>query len=226
MTADSQHYESILRILQEAGFLFSVRDENAEVVNGNITIANPNLVAKNCEGDKIEATADDVAVYYNGEKLGVKEVRAEEGVIVLEDCPEDTQNVSVFYKYTNVELDFVKVVRDDVENAIKTKLQSLGSCSRLKSTEIVNQLRMITRFWAAGSLLAREYGYNTDSEQTSKDGYRKMQEAKEMLDGLYNELLLTCGNSDVNGGADNVISDSEGSLFDRPRREPRGDSDW
>ena len=226
MVAESQHYEKLERILQEAGFLFTVRDEQCEVVGDRITVANPTLIAKKCEGDQIEATVEDVTVLNDGRETKVKEVDAEQGVIVLEQPLESNKTVSVFYRYSMIELDYLKVVRDDVEELIRAKLRNLNQCAKFKTTEVINKLRIITRLWSGGLLLSREYGYNTDSEQTSRDGYRKIQEAKTLLNELYEELFLECGQDDVNGGSGNVISGSSGSLFNEAFKTPRNISEW
>ena len=226
MTVENQHYENLVRILQEAGFLFFVRNEQCEIAGDNIAVANPNLVARKCNDDHIIATVDEVTVHCGKEKLSIKDIDADQGVIVLADVPEEAVDVRVFYSYSTIELDFLEIVRDDVEGLINSKLRSLGRCANLRSAISMNKLRVITRLWAGGLLLSREYGYNTDSEQTSKDGYRKIQEAKSMLNELCDELSLECGQSDTNGGAECVISSADDSLFDEPPKVPRNGSEW
>ena len=90
-------------------------------------------------------------------------------------------------------------------------------------------MRMITRLWAAGLLLARDYGYNTDVELSSKDGYKKIEEAKSLLEDFYKEGGACGSNSEgqqeTSGGSGAVIAGSDGDMFVKPSCHCRDESD-
>lgn len=226
MAAETSHLETLGHILSEAGFLFSARGEQCELVGNQITTANANIVPMKFGESDAEMTTSDVDVRINGEKVEVKEVDTEQGLIELSDAAKIGGEVRVSYKYSGVELEYVKTTRDDVENLVQSKLRTLGNCQRLKEDGVLRQLRAIVRLWAGGLLLSREYGYNTDTEQTSKDGYRKIEEARTLLQELYDNLQLNCGSDDTNGGSGSVITASEGDLFGLHDNRFRSDSDW
>lgn len=206
-----ENYETIGRILSEAGFFLQARNETTTAEGGVITTAYENIISKNTEADE-EVKTDDVAVYNGSESIEVKEIDAEAGRITLAD-ESVSGTLATTYHYSPVAVSFVKVVREDVQNRIRKKLSGMSGCLCAKTDEFKSSLRMITRLWAAGLLQTKDYGYNVDNEDTAKDGYRKISEAKSLLDDLYNECAEECGQDDVNGGAADAIGGSGGNLF-------------
>lgn len=220
---ENTHYETIGRILSEAGFFLLARNENVRVEKGIISTAYGNIISKKTDVDQ-DVNKDDVSVYISGDEFVVKEIDAENGRITLEDTEQTTQNAKVTYHYSPVMVSFAEVTREDVENRIRKKLSGMSGCECMKKADFKESLRMITRLWAAGLLQTKDYGYNVDSEETSKDGYRKINEAKSLLNELYDECAANCGQDDVNGGAAEVIGGDGGNLFgDFDHRRPRGD---
>lgn len=75
--------------------------------------------------------------------------------------------------------------------------------------------------------MSREYGYNTDNDEGAVDGYKKIEEAKSLLDELVKELItVNEDQDDVNGGAGCVLARSEGDLFENPSRTSKIGSEW
>lgn len=212
-------YETILNILREAGFVLQVRNEVAEAEGATITTAYPNIISHT--DDDAEVTANEISVFINGSKATISNLDAENGVITLAEAPQEGSIIKVSYYYSPVTLDFVKVVREDAECGIYQKMKGVDPCAPYEEA-VPYAIRMITRLWAAGLLLAREYGYNTDTELSSKDGYRKIEEAKSMLEELYKNggacvdgARVTDGQLDIYGGSGNVLAKSDGDLFER-----------
>lgn len=210
-------YETILNILREAGFVLQVRNEIANINGAVIVTAFPNLISSTA--DDAEADNSDVVVLVNGAKATIAELDAEEGLITLANAPQEGDTVAISYYYSPVTLDFVEVVREDAECGIYQKMKGVDPCAPYEEA-VPYAIRMSTRLWAAGLLLAREYGYNVDTELSSKDGYRKIEEAKSMLEELYKSggacvdgAKVTDGQLDVSGGSGSVLARSEGDLF-------------
>lgn len=218
-----RNYETVGNILREAGFLFLARREECEIDGDTIIVNNSNIVPKNCVEEDGDVTNGDVVVVCNGEKLKVKEVDPLEGVITLEEPPVRETSAKVSYRYSTVEIDYAKKARDDVQELIDAKLLQLGN----RITGAQGKLRLITRLWAGGLLLSREYGYNTDNDEGAVDGYKKIEEAKSLLDELIKELMtINEDQDDVNGGAGCVLARSEGDLFENPSKKSKIGSEW
>ena len=213
---ETAHYETIGRILTEAGFFLLARNERVSVEGKLITTAYENIVSNNTEKDE-DVDTDDVTVLANGETLEVSKIDATAGTIELAN-ETTAQTVTVTYYHSPVAVNFVEVVREDVEERIKKKMSALSCWSTTDSTTIATRLRMVTRLWAAGLLQTKDYGYNADSEETSKDGYRKINEARSLLKELYEECAENCGQDDVNGSAADVIGGDGGDLFGKFNR--------
>lgn len=207
----TENYETIGRILSEAGFFLQARNETSTAEGGVITTAYENIISKNTEADE-DVNKDDVSVYNGSTAVEVAEIDAESGRITLVDKTISEQ-LATTYHYSPVAVSFVKVTREDVQNRIRKKLSGMSGCSCAKTDEFKSSLRMITRLWSAGLLQTKDYGYNVDNEDTAKDGYRKINEAKSLLEELYNECAAECGQDDVRGGAAEVIGGSGGNLF-------------
>ena len=184
MTATAPIYETNLNILREAGFVLRVVDECVEVNDRAIRTAFANYISPTA-GDAV-ATVNDVIVTVNGTAVEASTIDATSGVITLTSAPAEGATVKVSYYYSPVTLEYVDTVRQDAQCAINTKMRKVDSCAPYTTENVPHLIRMITRLWAGGLLLARDYGFNQDVEQTSKDGYYKIKEAKSLLDEFYN----------------------------------------
>lgn len=217
-------YESTLNILREAGFILQVRNEHADINGAVVRTAFPNIVS--ATSDYANASADDITVLVDGVKADIADLDCKKGIITLETAPQEGAIVTIDYYYSPVSLDFVDVVREDAECAIYQKMKGVDPCAPYEGS-VPFVIRMITRLWAAGLLLAREYGYTSDTELSSKDGYRKIEEAKSMLEELYKNggacvdgAKVTDGQLDVSGGSGSVLAASDGDLFGGKYRKP------
>lgn len=210
-------YETTLNILREAGFILRAKDEAAQVSGSVITTAFSPLIS--ATDSTAVATTGDIVVTVDGTTVEISEIDTESGWITLAEAPADGSVVLVSYYYSPVSPDYVEIVRDDVECSINAKMRGVDACAPYTADNLPYCVRMITRLWTAGLLLAREYGYNTDTEQSSKDGYKKIEEAKSLLEDLYNNggACGSSGQDENTGGLGAIRATSRGSLFKRPR---------
>lgn len=221
-------YETTLNILREAGFVLRVVNERvAEVNNKVIRTAFANYLNVT-NGDAV-ATVADVAVTVNGTAVEVSAINATDGSITLASTPAEGATIEVSYYYSPITLDYVGTVRQDAQCAINSKMRLVDPCSPYAEGKVPYCVRMITRLWAAGLLLARDYGYNTDVELSSKDGYKKIEEAKSLLEDFYKEGGACGSNSEgqqeTSGGSGAVIAGSDGDMFVKPSCHCRDESD-
>ena len=213
-------YETTLNILREAGFVLRVVDESANVNGATIKTAFANYLSIDATDGTAVATTSDVSVTVNGVAVEVDAIDAAAGTITLETAPDDNATILVSYYYSPIALDYVEVVREDAQCAINSKMKKIDPCAPYTNENAPHCVRMMTRLWAGGLLLARDYGYNQDIELTSKDGYKKIEEAKKLLDEFYEEGG-SCSSggaeeTETSGGTGAITVGCEGNMFTRP----------
>lgn len=166
-----KHYETIQAILEEAGLSHRQLIDGVVSENGVIQLRDFPLADRNYD-DNIDA--GDVVVLNGGEVLAIENVDAVNGVITLTEKT-SRENLRVLYNYSNISPEFVIKVRAEVIAEIE---RLLGGAIESVDEEI---LRYIVRIYCAGKLLVREYGYAQSTEETSKDGYKRIALAKKEL---------------------------------------------
>lgn len=181
-----KHYETIQAILEEAGLSHRQLIDGVISENGVIQLRDFPLADRNYD-DSIDT--DDVVVMNGGEVLPIENVDAVNGVITLRE-KSSRENLRILYNYSNISPEFVVKVRAEVIAEIE---RFLGGAIESVDEDI---LRYIVRIYCAGKLLVREYGYTQGTEETGKDGYKRIALAKKEL------LELKAGfDSASNGGS-------------------------
>ena len=72
-------------------------------------------------------------------------------------------------------------------------------------------VQTVVRIYAAGLILIRDHGLNTDTENSSKDGYKRLSTAKSLLQDYLDEV----GNASGSAARVTVSSASDGNIFER-----------
>jgi len=200
------YYETKQRILEEAGLVHAVRDEvPAGLVNGSnkvFTVAHKPLADRNYD-DTIDA--EDVTVYVNGSAVTVAGVDETDGEITLLSAPASNADITVDYNYAVVADQVVCDVRDEAQDFVD---EYMDGTDTVPYSPVPATIRKITRFYAAGLLLARDYGSGADIENTSKDGYLKMDKAEAWLE-KYVAIGGSSGLSSLSGAEVEVESDTD-----------------
>jgi hypothetical protein len=237
-------YETLQAILQEAGMSHQVLAEKpygtADGSNKAFTTQHKPLSDSNHDD---AVTIADVFVLVNGVPATVSEVDAVHGVIELVTAPAADAEVLVDYRYSSWQLTELDKLRAEAQQWLDDQLKQAGDCapytafdatSSEESAAVNPTVRAITRMYAAALLLTRDYGYNQDTELTSKDGFKKL----ELINGKGNEPGMiakfikaggVCGQTGIDGDIDTDLgADSAGDLFgefdgDLPR--PNSDTD-
>lgn len=202
--------ESVQAILEEAG-LYHRR--SAQVVadeNGIIVLEDSPLADRNYN-DIVDF--EDVLVRDGGEKLEVDDVDVENGIIKLAKPLNSDEHVWVNYAYSSVSASFVEKVRGEVLAEVRRVL------SEAEIERNLDSVRWIVRLYSAGKLLIRDYGFNQDLENTSKDGYKKIDLAKSQL----NELIAVADDSQKFG---EMTCENGGDLFAKTSRNCWRESDF
>ena len=170
-----KNFESVQAILEEAGLIHRQQNISAEI-QGNHIILNDGIIADSNYNDLVDF--EDVTVFCGGEKMEVSNIDAENGVIELANNSKNGEIASVSYNYSNVRQALVEKIRGEVLAEIR---KALAVSTIEQNRDIVGY---IVRIYAAGKLLVREYGFNQEITDTSKDGYRKIELAKAEIKAL------------------------------------------
>ena len=169
-----KNFESVQAILEEAGLIHRQQNISAEI-QGNHIILNDGIIADSNYNDLVYF--EDVTVC-GGEKMEVSNIDAENGVIELANNSKNGEIANVSYNYSNVRQALVEKIRGEVLAEIR-KVLAISTIEQ--NRDIVGY---IVRIYAAGKLLVREYGFNQEMTDTSKDGYRKIELAKAEIKAL------------------------------------------
>ena len=202
---NDKNFESVQAILEEAGLIHRQQNINAEI-QGSCIILNDGIIADSNYNDLVDF--EDAAVFCcGGEKMEISNIDAENGVIKLADNSKSGETATVSYNYSNVRQVLVEKIRGEVLAEIR---KALSVSTIEQNRDIVGY---IVRIYAAGKLLVREYGFNQEIADTSKDGYRKIELAKAEIKALQE-------NEEEKRTENEVWSTGDEDLFGkyRPRR--------
>lgn len=209
--AASTPYETLQAIREEAGHHhLKNRESPTGAINGvNATyfVANVYLADKNYDD---AVTLADVIAYVNDVPVVVSSIDASTGQVTLAAAPAGGATVQISYAFTRLLPTAVEGVRNEAQGWIHRRVKGYVDILDL-DTDTQAVFKTITRLYAAGLLLIRDYGSSADSDLTSKDGYKKMKQAMDML----NEFM-----SDVTDDEDalspvNVSSANDGNIYRR-----------
>lgn len=181
-------YESKQSILEEAGFSQIVTGEGSSnglsgTANGSntiFTVSHIPLTDSNYD-DMVDAT--DVVAYVNSSVVAVTSVNVDTGGITLAAAPANGAVVTINYRYSPITDQAVSQVQDEAGDLVDDRLLTIDHPATSAT------IRKIVRWYAAGLLLARDYGFQSDTQQTSKDGYKKMEIAEAWLEAYANLLF-------------------------------------
>lgn len=233
-------YESLQAILEEAGLSHAVLAEepNGTVDGSNkaFTTDHKPLTDSNYD-DVVDAT--DLRVYVDGVPVAVTSIDAAYGIITLAAAPTVDAEVRIDYRYSPIPSTMVAQRRNEAQNWLNGKMKGIDPASPYTGAfndvdnPINDTVREICRSYAAAMLLIRDYGYNQDTEGTSKDGFYRLKlvTGDSRNPGLIGDFIASggvggAGNNSID--EDDVVVESSGDLFgdfDGGQR-PNSDCDW
>lgn len=178
-------------------------------------------------------SVEDVTVYVDGSPVSLQTLDYENGVVTIETAPADDVALSIYYHHSQLSDTYVDKLIAEATGIVHRCLRSNGISIPFDS-ENDNQapyyptIQMIVRLYAAGLALTRDYGSNADTEETSKDGYKKMSTAKkelmELCEALKLDELIPSSGSEGSGGTvevtnqGKIFSDLSGGIVDGERQ--------
>jgi len=215
ITRQDVREEAGFQHVEENGSLTGILDGNNKVF---MTEHKP-IVDRNYD----ELTnAEDVTVYVDGAPADVNIIDFENGVITLVNAPAaDTENMHIYYHHSQMSDRYVDSVIAQATGIVHRAFKSNGITTPFDTDNATHadyypSIQMIVKLYAAGLALTRDYGSSADTEETSKDGYKKMSTAKSELTSLLDALLEDplIPNTQSNGGTGGtVVVQSKGTIF-------------
>lgn len=178
-------------------------------------------------------SVEDVTVYEDGTPVNVSLLDQESGVVTLETAPAAEVSLSIYYHHSQLSDTYVDKLIAEATGIVHRALRSNGMTIPFDSEDdamgpYYPTIQMIVRLYAAGLALTRDYGSNADTEETSKDGYKKMTTAKkellELIEALKLDELITSSGSEGSGGTvevtnqGKIFSDLSGGIVDGERQ--------
>lgn len=198
-------------ILEEAGLSQPVLGELVSgTVNGtnNVFSVSRKPLADANYDDAIDPY--DVTLFVNGSPVGVASVDEAAGTIATLVAPANGTTVTADYRYSAVLDQYVDDVRDEAQDWIDSVMDAVDPLPYADGM-VPPTIRKIARVYAAGMLLSKDYGYQRDTDGTSKDGMARMKQAEAWLD-KYVLIGGSTGLSNVSSAAMEVHND--GTLFE------------
>ncbi|QNK82595.1 hypothetical protein [Nakamurella sp. PAMC28650] len=174
------NYETKQAILEEAGLSQIVNGEVlAGVIDGTNLVFNTiyKPITDSNDDDQIDTT--DITVYVNGVPVFVQLLNELTGTITLKTAPAAGTVATCDYRYSPVTDAYMNKIREEAEDWINSAMDSIdpvpyGSGVPSTNTVVPPTVRKLTRWYAAAQLLMKDYGFNHDTNMTSKDGASKM----------------------------------------------------
>lgn len=156
---------------------------------------------------------DDLIVYVNGEAVDIDEVDARQGVITLADAPPTDAQMSADYYHSNLLDGQLEELRREATDWLELRVKNYFDLTSIhQPKDIPGVWVTVMRLWCGAMVLIRDYGSSTDTDLTSKDGYKKLGVAKSMLSDWIGDKE---NDSKDNTGSQDAIVDSDPDVFSR-----------
>lgn len=210
--ATDKNYSSRQDIREEAGQQHLVKLEtpsgSADGTNKTFYVGRSYIVDRDYD-DKIDN--NDVVVYDDNVAVDVDSVNPETGEVVLVSVPASSSTMLVTYAHSALSDTLVGKRRSEAIAWAKKKLAGILDYSTWTTEDVPYEVQTFTRMYAAALILIRDQGLNTDTENTSKDGYKKLSTAKKILMDFVEEAQNSSGST----ARVSVSTKSDGNLFRR-----------
>lgn len=210
--ATNKDYATLQRILEEAGrHNLAKQEEMTGTPDGNETdfyVQNTVIVDNNYD-DVVDE--NDVIVYDDGVAVTVSAVNKDTGAVTLASAPATNSVMTATYAFSEITATAVSEVRTEAIDYVQTCLNGIVDYASWETTEVPGVVKTVTRMYAAGLLLIRDYGSHTDTEDTSKDGYKRLEMAKEMMKEYVDKVSDDASSTQ----AATVQAKSDGNMFYR-----------
>lgn len=168
--------------------------------------------------------ATDIAVTINGVPLassGITSIDAVDGNITLVTPPANGALVQCTYYYSPINDSMIAGLRTQAEGWLNRRVRNIIDITLLDASSFPADWATIVQFRAAGVALVNDYGQSADTDLSSKDGYLKMNTARDMLAEYISDVMTQSDPDDTD--PQQVSSASLGHIFGPTRPRFTGD---
>lgn len=209
-------YSSYQDIREEAGHHHLNKLEDLTgVANGSNTVfyvGRTYIVDRNYN-DAIDVASvnGDVIVYDDNVAVEVSAVDTVTGAITLASAPASDSVMLATYAHSLLSDTKVDKYRKEAISYVQRKINGIIDFGAWTDTTIPPIIQTVVRIYSAGLILIRDHGLNADTENSSKDGYKRLSTAKSLLAEYIDEVSQATGST----ARTSVSSKSDGNLFAR-----------
>lgn len=205
-------YSALQDVREEAGHQHQQVQENMTgLANGSNTVFYVSKLPIVDYGYDDVVGATDIIVYDDGVAVTVNSIDANTGAVTLAAAPANGSVMKCTYRYSTVTDARVTGVRNEAIAYVQRRLNGVIDFSAWQTGEVPADIQTVVRLFAAALIMIRSYGSNTDNELVSKDGYKKLQAAKDLLKEYLTNIADDSGTTSPVSAT--VVSD--GNLFRR-----------
>lgn len=166
-------------IYEEAGLYQRVTNDSlAGAANGSnttFTTSQQPLIDTNYDDD---VDTNDIIVFVNGTAVTAQGIDSDTGIVTLAAAPANAATVTASYRTSAITDDLVEQYRDEAQALIDEAMNSVDPTpyddENLYPNGVPATVKKMARTYAAGLMLIRDYGFNRDTQGTSKDGAMKL----------------------------------------------------
>ena len=222
------HFETITNIRRDAGLYRAVEamtDGSRANIVGDINGVNkkfiiPDVPIVDMNNDDI-VDINDIRAWVNGEEVEISEVDEVKGIVILVEAPKAGSDVVMRYVTSQATDDYIRDMRSKVEQWLIDCIKHAYDINAVIDNGVFpNEWANIVRLRTAGYIQIQDWGTNTDTDGTSKDGYKKLEMSKQLLDDWL-EAIKKSNDNNVLLNAQVSVKVSDNNIFRRNSFRPR-----
>lgn len=210
-------YSSLQDIREEAGHQHLNRLEAlsglANGSNKDYYTKRTYIVDSNYNDTLDTGASGDVVVYVNDSAVSVASIDGNTGKVELTDAPANGATVLGTYYHSSINDTKVGKYRKEAISYVQRKINGIIDFGAWTDATIPPIVQTVVRIYAAGLILIRDQGLNADTENTSKDGYKRLSTARSLLQEYIDESV----DDSTSGSKASVSARSDGNIFTRNR---------
>lgn len=209
-------YSSYQDIREEAGHQqLSKLEALSGVIDGSNTdyyVQNPYIVDSNYNDTlDVASVSGDVIVYDDDVAVEVSAINAVTGLVTLASAPASGSTLLATYYHSSLSDAKVDKYRKEAIDYVQRKINGIIDFGAWTDADVPPIVKTVVRIYSAGLILIRDHGLNADTENSSKDGYKRLSTAKSLLQDYLDEVSSASGST----ARVSVSSKSDGNIFKR-----------
>lgn len=209
----AKEYATLQEIRQEAGVQHLKENDavTGDANGSNVDFYTNELVVVDGNHDDV-LDASDIVVYVNDVVATVSAVVQDTGKITMQTAPANGATVTARYWFSRLNDATVAKVRKEATYYVRRMAGSVYNLDSIVNDDTLPpEFTTAVRLYAGGLLLIQDYGSGADTDETSKDGYKKIAAAKKIIKEFIEEYADDSGSI----SATTVSSTRDGNVFPR-----------